>query len=469
MTNSETGLTGLMPPEDVLAAEFAILGAAIQSQRAAERMLEIVKPADFWRSKHQIIAESIDGLIGDGRPVSPVGVLNDLRARGRLSDNLGGTDLHAMAANYSTTLDRDAGLVAKDGERRRILLELSSALNVASKPGFDAETDMDDIRRRLDAAVSSEAGDDAQTVGELLVPYLEEIERPLTDEDRVPAPYADLTAAIGGGFRPGQFIIIGARPSVGKSLAALDTARYASIKSDSHLPVLFISLEMSKKEVMDRLLAAESGVLLKKFTEHNLDDDDRRQIARIQDRIFAGPITVDDRPHCTVGRIRARLRKMARTSPCRMLIIDYLTLMEVPHAESRERQVAELSRSLKLLAKEFEIPVIALHQLNRESTRRPDKLPATHDLRESGMIEADADIIMLLHRDDLHEPESPRAGELDIRLDKNRNGPCGVITVCFQGHRGRLVDMVTQPPSLDGPRDYSEPPPRGPYLSAVPD
>jgi replicative DNA helicase len=457
-----TELPGLTPPEDVLVAEAAVLGAAIQNQKAAERLFEIVKPADFWKSKHQVIAESLDGLIMAGEPVSPVGVLNDLRARGRLSDNLTGNDLHMMAAQYSMSLDRDAGIVAKEGERRRILLELSSALNAAGKPTFNAETDMESIRERLDNAVTSEAGDSAALVGDLLIPYLEELQRPLTDKDRVPAPYLDLTQALGGGLRPGQLAIIGARPGVGKSLAALDFARHVAIKSPSHLPVLFISLEMPQNEVMDRLMSAETGVPLQKFIMHTLDDEDLRQIARVQDRIFDAPILIDDRTECTIGRVRARLRGMARKgTQCRLVIIDYLTLMKVPHAESRERQVAELSRSLKLLAMEFQIPVLVLHQLNRESEKRNDKTPATHDLRESGMIEADADVIMLLHRPDVHEPEHPRAGEMDIRLDKNRNGPRCVITIAFQGHRGRLVNFERQP-------DNDEPPARS-HLSAVPD
>jgi replicative DNA helicase len=359
------------------------------------------------------------------------------------------------ATHYSTSLDYDVRRVAADAARRRVLQALISGQSVAGRPSFDPETDIDAIRQGLDAAVSREIGRALPTVGDLLIEHLEELEQPLGDEDAVPPPYADLMAMLPG-LRPGQLVVVGARPGVGKSVVSLDWARYAAIQLK--LPVLYVSLEMSNAEIMNRLIAAEARVDLGRINAHALTDDDRKRIAAAQGRIFDAPLVLDDSPHVTVGHIRARLRGMARTAPCRLLIIDYLALMTAPKAESREREVAELSRALKLIAKEFEVPIIAAHQLNRESTKRADKRPALADLRESGAVEQDADIVILLHREDIHDRESPRAGEIDIAVEKNRNGPRGLAVAAFQGHFGRAVDMA---------RDPKTPPTDGRHLRAV--
>lgn len=455
MTAVDTELPGYAPADSVIAAEMACLGISIQDQAAAEAIAGILRPDDFYRSKHQLVAEAIDGLIENGTTVSPVAVLDELRRRGTLSEQLAGGDLMKLVEWRSTSPEHDAQIVADDAGRRRVLHALAAGQQIAARPGFDPDADLDQIRQRIEQAASRTAPRVLPTVGDLLIEHLEELEETPGDEDSVPPPYADLLAYVPG-LRAGQLVVIGARPGVGKSVVSLDFARYAAVHLK--LPTLMISLEMSNAEIMNRLIAAEAKVELGHLTGHALTDGDRTRIAHAQDRLFDAPLSLDDQPHCTVGHIRARLRGMARTSPCRLLIVDYLGLMTAPKAESREREVAELSRSLKLLAKEFSLPVIAAHQLNRESTKRSDKRPALADLRESGAVEQDADIVLLLHREDVHERETPRAGELDVQVEKNRNGPRGTVTVAFQGHYGRAVDMA---------RDHQTPPHGGPYLRAV--
>lgn len=445
------------PNDAVIAAEMAVLGTAMQSRAAAETMATILRPENFYGSKHQLIAEAVDALIETGSPVSPVAVLDELRRRGTASEHLGGVELHRMVESYSTDLPYVADIVRRAAATRRLFQELDAARQFAGRADFDPDTDIDTIRQRLDAAVTRELGRALPTVGDLLIDHLEELEQELSNEDVVPPPYADMMALIPG-LRPGQLVVVGARPGVGKSVVSLDWARYAAIQLK--LPTLLVSLEMSNAEIMNRLLAAEARVELGRINAHKLTDDDRKRIAQAQGRIFDAPLTLDDSPHCTIGHLRARLRGMARADPCRLLIVDYLALMQAPKAESREREVAELSRALKLLAKEFDVPVLAAHQLNRESTKRADKRPALADLRESGAVEQDADIVLLLHREDVHDRESPRAGELDIQVEKNRNGPRGVVTAAFQGHYGRAVDMA----------HYQTPPnPHRGHLHAVPD
>lgn len=445
------------PTDAIIAAEMACLGAAVQSRDAAETMAEILRPGDFYRPKHQLVAEALDRIIETGGDVSPVAVLDELRRGGTASDHLNGNDLHKLVEHYSTSLAYDARRVADDAARRRVVEALTSAQQIASKPGFEADIDLDAIRQKLDAAVANETSSDLPTVGDLLIDHLESLEQQLDDKDVVPPPYADLMRLLPG-LRPGQLIVVGARPGVGKSVVSLDFARYAAIQLK--LPTLMISLEMSNPEIMNRLIAAEAMVDLGRLTGHTLTDEDRIRIARVQGRIFDAPLTLDDNPHCTLGHVRARLRGMARTDPCRLLIIDYLSLMTSPKAESREREVAELSRGLKLIAKEFQVPILCAHQLNRESTKRADKRPVLADLRESGAVEQDADIVLLLHREDIHDKESPRAGEIDVQIEKNRNGPRGVVTAAFQGHYGRATNMARDPqaPHNYGPSSWEETP-----------
>lgn len=439
MTTDAMDLPGLAPSDAVIAAEQAVLGAAIGSKAAAETMAEVLRPADFWKPHHRTIAESVDALVEAGEPVSPVAVFNHLTARGVVDKVGGGVELSQLAHRYSTSLRYDADIVAEDALRRRVLEALSNAQRLVTEPGFESERHIDAIRTVVDQATAKVTGDQPPTIGEVVLERLEDLEAGPVSVDAVPLPWADMYRLVAG-IRPGQLVVIGARPAVGKSTTALDIARYAAVKNG--IPVLLHSLEMTRAEVADRLISAESSVLLARLREQNVTPDDWNRIAKVQDAVLTAPLIIDDSPNCSLARVRARLRGMARTTPARVAIIDYLGLMTAPRAESRERAVAELSRGLKLLAMEFGIAIVALHQLNRESVKRNDKKPTMSDLRDSGAVEQDADIVLLLHREDAHDKESPRAGELDLIVDKNRSGPTGTVKVAYQGHYARSVDMA---------------------------
>lgn len=427
------------PTDAVIAAEIACLGLAIQSPAAAEAMAAILRPEDFYRSRHQLVAEALDALIEAGSPVSPVAVLDELRRRGTTSDNLGGIELHRMMERRSTSLDHDARRVSNDAARRRMLQALVTARQIAGKPGFDVDADTDAIRSTIDRATAKVTGDQPPTIGEVVLRRLDALEAGEPTVDAVPLPWADMHRLLAG-LRPGQLVVIGARPGVGKSVTGLDIARCAAVRNG--MPTLLHSLEMTAAEVADRLMAAEATVELSRLREENLQPMDWERIARVQDRVQDAPLIVDDDPRVTLARVRARLRGMARTAPAKLAIIDYLGLMTAPKAESRERAVAELSRGLKLMAMEFGVAIVALHQLNRESLKRNDKRPTMADLRDSGAVEQDADVVILLHREDAHDKESPRSGELDLIVDKNRSGPTGLVSVAFQGHYARTGDMA---------------------------
>jgi replicative DNA helicase len=434
-------IPGWAPADAVIAAEMALVGAAIQSRRDAEAAAETVSPADFFRPKHQLVFEAVVDLIGEGSDVDPVSVLKELTRRGTVGKVGAGPGLQELMAYAGTATVQYAARLVRDDAIRRHVTEVGMLIGqLTSRGEFDLDRDVDLIRERLDKATARVTGDPLVTIGEVIMRRLDELESGVRVE-AVEAPYSELQDMLAG-LRPGQVVVIGARPSVGKSVVAMDFARNAAIRLG--LPTLFLSLEMTHGELADRALAAEAKVDLQKIRDNNLTAEDWDALGRKADGVLNAPLVVDDSPHCTLGRIRARLRGMARTTPARLVIVDYLGLMDAPKADSRERQVAELSRGLKLLAKEFHVPIVALSQLNRESTKRQDRRPSMSELRDSGAVEQDADIVILLHREDAYEKESPRAGELDLIVEKNRNGRTGTVTVAWQGHYARAMNMAAE-------------------------
>jgi replicative DNA helicase len=225
------------------------------------------------------------------------------------------------------------------------------------------------------------------------------------------------------------------------STLALDFARAAAIKAE--MPTIVFSLEMGRSEIAMRLMSAEAAVPLQNMRKGTLDSRDWTTIASTRGRIDSAPLYIDDSPNMTLVEIRAKCRRLKQRAGLKMVIIDYLQLMTSgKRVESRQQEVSEFSRALKLLAKELQVPVIALSQLNRGPEQRADKKPALSDLRESGSIEQDADMVILLHREAAYEKDSPRAGEADLIVAKHRNGPTDTITVAFQGHFSRFTDMA---------------------------
>ncbi|NTW42828.1 MAG: replicative DNA helicase, partial [Cellulomonadaceae bacterium] len=255
----------------------------------------------------------------------------------------------------------------------------------------------------------------------------------------IPTGFADLDR-LTNGLHPGQMIVIAARPAIGKSTLGIDIARSASIKHN-RTSVVF-SLEMSRTEITMRLLSAEARIHLQKMRSGQMGEDDWQKLAATMGKISEAPLFIDDSPNMSLMEIRAKCRRLKQKHNLELVIIDYLQLMSSgKRVESRQQEVSEFSRALKLLAKELEVPVIAISQLNRGPEQRTDKRPMMSDLRESGSIEQDADMVILLHREDAYEKESPRAGEADLIVAKHRNGPTDTITVAFQGHYSRFVDM----------------------------
>jgi replicative DNA helicase len=256
----------------------------------------------------------------------------------------------------------------------------------------------------------------------------------------VPTGFSDLDK-LTNGLHEGQLIVVAGRPGLGKSTLGMDFLRSATIGHQK--PGVLFSLEMGKSEITMRLLSAEARIPLTRIRTGTLNDDDWTKLARRMGEVAQAPMFIDDSPNLTMMEIRAKARRLKQRHDLKLIVVDYLQLMSSnKRVENRQQEVADMSRSLKLLAKEIQVPVVAISQLNRGPEQRTDKRPLLSDLRESGSIEQDADMVILLHRPDAFERDDPRAGEADLILAKHRNGPTNTITVAHQLHYSRFADLA---------------------------
>src|SRR5674536_137822 len=433
------------PPQDIV-AEQSVLGGMLLSKDAIADVVEHLKGADFYRPAHELVYEAILNLYGRGEPADAVTVSAELTKRGEISRIGGAPYLHTLISMVPTAAN--AGYYARIVRERAVLRRLVEAGTRIVQLGYSTEGgDVDDIVNAAQAEVyavtENKTSEDYLPLADIINGTMEEIEAAGHRGEGmvgVPTGFADLDR-LTNGLHPGQMIVLAARPAIGKSTLGLDFARSASIKNG--LTSVIFSLEMSRSEITMRMLAAEAKVPLQNMRKGTMRDEDWQKLAATMGRVSDAPLFIDDSPNMSLMEIRAKCRRLKQRHDLRLVVIDYLQLMSSgKRVESRQQEVSEFSRALKLLAKELQVPVIAISQLNRGAEQRTDKRPQMSDLRESGSIEQDADMVILLHREDAYERESPRAGEADLIVAKHRNGPTDTIVVAFQGHYARFVDMA---------------------------
>jgi replicative DNA helicase len=431
------------PPQDI-AAEQCVLGGMMLSKDAIADVVEVLRGPDFYKPAHQAVYDAIIDLYGRGEPADAVTVAAELSKRGEIARIGGAPYLHTLISSVPTAAN--AGYYAKLVQERAILRRLVEAgtriVQLAYSTG-DADDVVDQAQAEVYAVTERRASEDYLRLSEIMEGALDEIDAINSRGGQltgVPTGFADLDQ-LTNGLHPGQLVIVAGRPSLGKSALAVDFLRSAAIKHG--LPSCIFSLEMGRNEITMRLLSAESRVPLHSMRSGTMTDQDWTRLARRMGEVSSAPLFIDDSPNMSLMEIRAKCRRLKQRHDLRLVIVDYLQLMSSPRrVENRQQEVSEFSRSLKLLAKELDVPVVALSQLNRGPEQRADKKPQLSDLRESGSLEQDADVVILLHREDAYERESPRAGEADLIVAKHRNGPTATVTVAFQGHYSRFVDMA---------------------------
>ncbi|MFE5565976.1 replicative DNA helicase [Amycolatopsis japonica] len=432
-------------------AEQVVLGGLMETRNAAviSEVTGLISSADFYRPAHAAIFDAILDLFNDGKPHDAMVVADELSNRGELSRVGGALYLHSLVAVLHTS---DA--VAHHAEKVRDKATLRRAYEAGTRTAqaaLEANKSGGDPAELLTRAQSflDQVSDGHQNGGQALIgdlradfcSYLDDVQSGRV-KPGLSTGYVDLDA-VTNGLHPGHLIIVAARPGIGKTSLAKDLSRAAAIKQG--VPTAFFSLEMSRTELVQGIVAAETPLRISDMREPgSLTPADWDRMNKAWDkRISGAPLTIDDTPNMTVTDIRAKARMLhAKPEGLGLIVVDYLQLLTAGgRAESRQVEVSEMSRSLKLLAKELEVPVVALSQLNRGPEQRQDKRPLLSDLRESGSLEQDADMVILLSRPDAHDRDDPRAGEADFIVAKNRFGPTATVTVAHQLHYGRFVDL----------------------------
>ncbi|MDQ0808763.1 replicative DNA helicase [Streptomyces sp. B3I7] len=433
-----------MPPHD-LESEQSVLGGMLLSKDAIGEVSEILRGRDFYKPVHETIYAVIMDVYAAGEPADPITVAAELTRRGEINKVGGASYLHALVQTVPTAAN--AAFYAEIVHERAVLRRLTEAGTRIAQLGYAGEGELDEIVNAAQAemyAVTEEraAGEPGSAIAAIVERVVDSVgARDEGEITGVPTGFIDLDS-LTKGWQAGQLIVLAGRPAMGKSTVALDFARAAAIQHG--LGVALFSLEMSEDEIGMRVLSAEARVALHHLRGGTVTDDDWTRIGRRLPAIGEARLHVDDSPGLTLADIRTRTRRIAAREGLDMVVVDYLQLITAAsrRGASRQEDVAAISRGLKLLAKDLRVPVIALSQLNRGSEMRQDKRPMVSDLRESGAIENDADMVVLLHREDAYEKDSPRAGEAELIVGKHRNGPTATISVAFQGHYSRFVDMA---------------------------
>lgn len=433
-----------VPPHDLLAEQSA-LGGMLLSKDAVADVVETLRGVDFYIPKHEVIYDALLTLYSHGEPTDVITVTDELVKTGELSRAGGADYLHTLTSLVPTAAN--AGYYARIVAERALLRRLVEAGTRIVQMGYAAEGEAVELVNSAQAEIYAVSGnqevEDYVPLNDAVSAAIDEIEAAKHNDGSmtgVPTGFRELDE-LTNGLHPGQLIIVAARPAIGKSTLALDFARAASVHYNH--PSIFFSLEMGRSEIAMRLMSAEASVPLQLMRKGTVDSQDWTKIAQVRGRINDAPLYIDDSPNMTLVEIRAKCRRLKQRVGLKMVVIDYLQLLTSgKRVESRQQEVSEFSRALKLMAKELQVPVIALSQLNRGAEQRADKMPALSDLRESGSIEQDADMVVLLHRESAYEKDSPRAGEADLIIAKHRNGPTRTITVGFHGHFSRFADMA---------------------------
>lgn len=436
---------GKIPPNDV-EAEQAVIGSMLTDRDAVISAIEVLKEEDFYREDNKTIYEAILNLYNRSEPIDIITLKAELTSMG-MFDKIGGLEyIVGLPEKVPTTanVEKYISIVKEKSELRRLI----KAANEIIEQGYDPTENIDDIMNSAEKKIFNIMQDKDQKsytpIKDVLIDAFTELEQLYNQKQHitgVPTGFIDLDYKTAG-LHNSDLILIAARPAMGKSAFALNIATNAALKAK--VPAVLFSLEMSKEQMVNRILCSEAMVDSNKVRTGKIDDDDWIKLADTMGDLSEAPIYIDDTPGISINEIRAKCRKLKLEKNIGLVVIDYLQLVQGSSKRaqgSREQEISEISRSLKILAKEINVPVIALSQLSRAPEQRPDHRPMLSDLRESGAIEQDADIVMFLYRDDYYNEDSEDKGLAEVIVAKHRAGSTGTVKLVWLGNYTKFANM----------------------------
>ncbi len=443
MTQTDLNYIGMELPHSQ-EAEESVIGSALIDSASVAASAEIIRPEDFYFEQNREIYAVIMELFNENIPIDIITVPNRLNQEDKLEAVGGITYLKTVAASVATT--RNVVYHAKIIKEKSILRKLIFASQNISKIAYDGGEQVDRILEQseqmvFDVSSSKEQNDIVHIQDVLMTAYEDMVSNALNKEQLtgVPTGFEELNRRTGG-LHGGEFVIIAGRPGMGKSSFAVNIAESAAI--NNNIPVAIFNLEMSKSMIVNRILCSQALVDSAKVRMGNFTGDDWQQLGSVIDKVAAAPIYIDDTASITVSEIRAKCRRLKQAKKLGLVVIDYLQLMQgSSRSDNRQQEISEISRSLKVLAKELDIPVIALSQLARNCETRSDKRPMLSDLRESGAIEQDADIVMFLYRDEYYNKDSEEKNIAECIIAKQRSGETGMFKLGWQGRYTKFVNI----------------------------
>jgi replicative DNA helicase len=450
--DADGGTELLRTPPHSVEAEQSVIGGLLIDTQAWDQVGDTVTADDFYRPDHRMIFEAIGELVAESKPIDAVTVSERLERRGKLADVGGLAYLSTLVRDTPTSANARA--YAQIVRERALLRSLISAGNaiassVFSDEGLSARDLVNQAEQRVFeiAERGARRTEGAQAVRTMLPALIDQIDEWHSNPDKlrgVATGFVDFDRRTGG-LRGGDLVIVAGRPSMGKTTLAINMAENVALDPNVKGSVLIFSMEMPSEQLMTRMLSSVGGVPMQDIRSGRISDQDWVRITSATSQLAEARLFIDETPGLTPTELRARARRVKREHGLDLVVVDYLQLMQVAGTkENRATEISEISRGLKALAKELSVPVIALSQLNRSVEQRENKKPVMSDLRESGAIEQDADMILFIYREEVYDKNTPRKGEADIDLAKHRNGETGYFTLTFQGQFTRFQNFMPQ-------------------------
>ena len=449
----DDGITGGRVPPHSSDSEQAVLGAVLLDNEALLQVLDVLRAEDFYERSHQLLFQAMVLLWDRREPIDIVTLSSQLKAGGQI-DAAGGLDYLSYLVDAVPTSANTlyyARIIKEMSLRRKLIHTAGEIAEEAMNGRGNVDSFIDSVEQRIFQVSESRIHTSFVRVGDIVKDSIKHVEYLYVNKSEitgVPSGFVDLDAMTSG-FQASDLIIIAGRPSMGKTSLALTMVRHIGLLCQKRVAVF--SLEMSKEQIVMRLLCAEARVSNTRVRSGNLGESDFPRLVDAASKIAQAEIFIDDTPAISVLEMRAKARRLHKESPLAMVVVDYLQLMKSGgrSADRREQEISEISGSLKALAKELSIPVVALSQLNRATESRQDKRPLMSDIRESGAIEQDADIIGFVYRDEVYNPDTTEKGVAELIISKHRNGEVGTVRLGFQGEFTLFVNLEEETAEYD--------------------